>query len=165
MACVTRGREAREEREGSYHENDAQFLDECPAQCMLIMFVWGIRGSRLPVLCAGDRALLLDKDISDKVIDDGGANGRKVTRPEHDPRGGEDLKCVQHFSGGTLRVTSHLLRLRSKVMSLAISLAAVSEASRVVRSVLTEDGAHLRTPDKIAGTDWRKRPLSAPSED
>ncbi len=61
---------------------------------MLVVSVRSVARSRLALLCAGRRGFLFDEDVGDEMIDDGRADGRIGSRPQHHARGGENLEGV-----------------------------------------------------------------------
>lgn len=71
---------------------------------MLVVLVWGICRRRCAVLCAGDSALLLDKNVGDEAVDDGGVDLGVGARPQHHPGGGQNLKGIQHVGDGLFEV-------------------------------------------------------------
>lgn len=91
---------ARGDREVTYNKYDAKLLDKCPPQCVLFGFVWWIAGSGVVGFQCARYTLLLHKDISDEVVDDGVLDRRPLARPHDHTRGGYDFKCVQHVCGG-----------------------------------------------------------------
>jgi len=46
---------------------------------------------------------LFDKDVADKAVDEAGGDGDVGARPQHDARGGDNLKCIQHDTVPGLR--------------------------------------------------------------
>ena len=58
------------------------------------MFVGRVARGGLVILCAGGSGFLFDEDVGDEMIDDGRADGRIGSRPQHDARGREDFEGV-----------------------------------------------------------------------
>ena len=80
----------------THDKNDAQFLDQCPLERVLVASVSRVVGGRFGVAQCDGAALLLNKGIGDEVVNDGRVDWRIGARPDDDTRGGQDLERVQH---------------------------------------------------------------------
>jgi hypothetical protein len=77
-----------------YNEDDAQFFLKCPLESMLVISVGSVAGCGLAVLCTGRGAFLLNEDVCNEIVDDGRADGRICSGPQHHARRGQNLECV-----------------------------------------------------------------------
>ena len=71
---------------------------------MLVGLIRRIARGGLAGLCAGHDGLLFDEDICDEIVDQGGVDRCKGSRPQDDARGGQDLEGVQHDEKETFEV-------------------------------------------------------------